>query len=63
MIRVGCNFNPVGFWAESWNVATHRRTVVDPVSESHGPGTPALGNGCIQSCPEFGEAGRGAVPS
>jgi hypothetical protein len=29
MIRVSCNFNPVRFWAESWNAATHRRAV-DP---------------------------------
>jgi hypothetical protein len=62
MIRVGCNFNPVGLWAESWN-ALYIAVRWIRFSGSHGPGTPALGNGCIQSCPEFGEAGRGAHPA
>src|ERR1700690_303472 len=32
-------------------------------SRSHRPGTPALGNGSVQSGRERGEGGRGAVPA
>jgi hypothetical protein len=44
------------------NVAAHGRAV-DRSSGCHGPGVPAVGNGCVQSGRELGEAGGGAVPS
>src|ERR1700690_4401994 len=51
-----------GFAQRCGNVATHGGAV-DASSGSHGPGAPALGNGCVQSSREFSEGGCGAVPA